>query len=484
MKLTRVIAIAIIAASGALGVETLGVAQAQSLRNMEQPAEFPPSTYTGRQYVDSEGCVFVRAGFDGNVTWVPRVSRGRQAVCNQQPTLAAAPKPEPAAEPVQAAQAQPEVQPQPQPKPKPKAAAAAPAPTSTPQRVARTAPEPTVQPVRNVEPAPKAQKVRKQPPVKQAPQPVAKAAPRGARTVAASPACPGASAASSRYTRTTSGFAVRCGPQSEPHAPRVQGTKAMRSAPRAVAPPSYAAPSYAAAPRPTAVPAYTPVTAPAAPQGTAKKVVTVDPNTRVAPRHVVRNQARATQGVSIPEGYKRVWMDGRLNPHRAHQTFAGKAQMDVMWTKTVPRRLILTDTGRDMSGHYPGLIYPYTSYEEQRAAMSAPAAGQGHTKGTISTKSSQPDAKSQAPKARAAQPAASSTGGQNYVQAGVFASRAQAQQAAQRLTRAGLPARLGSLTRGDTQYSLLLSGPFASSRDAQGALARVRGAGFGNARLR
>ncbi len=63
-----------------------GAAEAQQRRNMPLPAEFPPITYKGAQYVDSNGCVFIRAGSYADVTWIPRLTRQRQQICGQEPT--------------------------------------------------------------------------------------------------------------------------------------------------------------------------------------------------------------------------------------------------------------------------------------------------------------------------------------------------------------------------------------------------------------
>ena len=70
----------------ALGAALAGPGFAQTVAQLGGPAELPPAGYSANQYVDSRGCVFIRAGYGGQETWVPRVTRQRQVVCGYQPT--------------------------------------------------------------------------------------------------------------------------------------------------------------------------------------------------------------------------------------------------------------------------------------------------------------------------------------------------------------------------------------------------------------
>ena len=76
----------VIVIAGWAVVAAVSSASAQSLAG---PAELPPSSFKGSQYVDSRGCVFLRAGIGGRVTWVPRISRDRKALCGPSPAAAA-----------------------------------------------------------------------------------------------------------------------------------------------------------------------------------------------------------------------------------------------------------------------------------------------------------------------------------------------------------------------------------------------------------
>ncbi len=75
--LTRVIALAF-----SVALSATGGAVAQT----EGPAELPAADYEGQSYIDSNGCIFLRAGYGGEATWVPRVGQDRKPICGQTPT--------------------------------------------------------------------------------------------------------------------------------------------------------------------------------------------------------------------------------------------------------------------------------------------------------------------------------------------------------------------------------------------------------------
>lgn len=387
-----------------------GGAAAQGLGASGMPAEFPPSSYKGKQFVDSRGCVFIRAGVDGNVTWVPRVTRSRQPICGAQPTFAKAkPAPQPAAKPA----------------PKTKVA---------------QAPKPAPQPAPKAKPVP-ARVVQATRPVPVVPKPVIVPTPKRAAPVQmAAPAassCPNFGASGKYMT----GSGLRCGPQAE-------------------SPVGY---------------------------GPGVDVVSVAPKTRAMPRQVFETLPASSNDVKVPAGYRPVWEDDRLNPQRGPRSATGQAQMELVWTNTVPRKLIDKRTGRDMSAQNPNVTYPYTDLATQQrtkafAVMQRPVVA---TKGAAA-KPVKPRAVVSSKSTPATKPVAqpARTSGKKYVQVGTFGVPANAQRTAARLQNSGLPVRIGRYSKSGKQYQIVMAGPFGSAQQLNAALATARRAGFGDAFLR
>ena len=419
MNITRAIAIAVIAGSMGIGAAV----EAQSLKNVDQPNEYPPASYKARQYVDSKGCVYIRAGVDGAVTWVPRMSRERKVLCGFKPTQVAGATRQQAAPAmdknvVMLKAAKPE---QGAPKAAPKAtqkrpAQIAAAPTMKPKpRSVKAAAAPMAKPVAK----PAAKTVSKPKPAYVAP------AKRARRSLEQVPRQAGMAAPCRGGAKTYKGLAVRCGPQVElPYSP---GT----GTPTAPAPTiriDRKGASYMGA-----VP------------GQVVREGQVGPYVRVVPRHVYEARKYAMVEVEPPEGYVRVFEDGRLNPHRGEQTFAGKAGMERIWRRGVPHKL---------------------------------RRGNAEAEQVVSTKNAVVSSKS-APTKKALR-----LGGQGYVRVATYTGYEAAQSAARKVRSLGMPVRIGTYQRGGETHRMVLAGPFADAGAAQGAVTKARQAGFAGASLR
>ena len=427
MKLTRLISVGVI-----LGSVAVGALQAQSTGPGSQPAEFPPATYKGKQYVDSNGCVFIRAGIDGNVTWVPRVGRDRKGVCGFKPSLAGqvtevtiTPIPEAATE-ITTAET---VAPPPAPKP-------APVPRVVRQTAPKRAPAPVI--------------------IAEAPAPVLP--PQVSIFSGRPPACTNASRLSQRYINDGSKYPVRCGPQGVAVTAGRDGG-ATRQA-------GYSKPA----------------------------PIQVSPDTRIVPRHVAVRRIN-TRNVVVPEGYKAVWEDDRLNPYRAEQTLQGRSDMLLIWTNTVPRRLINQSNGRDVTAETP-LVYPYLDEETQRRELGVVTVvrrdGQTmkrilHNPGSgrapvYSSRSTPKDALPATPVRASVKPKASF--GRGYVDVATLVEPEEAQRMARQVQRLGLPVRIGRYSRGERTYRVIIAGPFKGDAETRKALQRLVGAGFAGAKPR
>ena len=434
-------------------------AGAQSLRAVSGPSELPPAGFKSDQYVDSRGCVFIRAGYGGTTAWVPRVGNNRKPICGQRasaPIVAAAPAPVVAA-------------------PAPVVAAVAPARVVVaPAIVAPAAPVVVAaQPRVRSAVAPSSYVPARVAGVAPAPPAAMTAAPSGRMKVqiVANPAqCPGPISGAGERQLSDGRRVVACG------AARNGTPVFLLAASRAVvaaAPLAVRAAPVAPAVRAAATPA--PAAAQCPGLGHINQLYLVDDGRLVVKcgkgtTYLVVGRAdlggvvtRATPAPAtttapvIPKGYKLAWNDGRLSTTRGTQSAAGDAAMRLVWSDDTPRRLIDRSSGRDVTMDFAFLQYPYTSADAQQqgtarlSAMNAPAAA------TVSGR---------------------------YVQAGSFGVAANAATAAARLKALGLPVQVSAITRGGKALQIVLAGPFDRADQLAAALATTRASGFSDAIVR
>ena len=397
------------------------LAQAQSVSQLGGPRNYPPAGFVGQQFVDNDGCVFLKAGFGGQVNWVPRVNASHHPLCGFPPTFGAAVAeavavdmaPDPLA-PIQlarAAVAAPVIAAAP-----PAARVAAVAPTAAPPRaaaqqapVAYAAPRRTLLSLLFGEPAPG----NPIPLVPVSAPPVMASPVIVAQPVAAQPA----------YVTTGTGTQAQCWQGS----PRLE-TVLLRSGGTALV-----------CTRGDGT--LTGLRSPLFPQGAVGAALTprlMQGATLQSGGFVAMQTANAI--LTPPRGYKLAWKDDRLNPLRGIGTASGQAQQDQVWTRNIPAVLVAAP---QVSAAAPSVTV---------SSMSAPAS--------------------------AALPNAT------YVQVGTFGQPANADGARSRLSALGLPVSTSQITRKGKLLQVVFAGPFATPAAAQAALTAARGAGFGDAILK
>lgn len=455
----------VLAAAGLVLATSAAPLVAQDLRG---PRELPPAGFQGQQYVDSRGCVFLRGGVGGRVTWVPRVSGNRSQLCGMTPSFTP--------EPVTVAEAAP-------PAPAVAPPRAAPAPRATPG----ARPGPPMDTVASIRATPAPRVAPKPAP---APAPVAAAAPRPAASPApalarVTPGCPAHAPYGERLMTTDGRSALLCvaSPDAMPAFAQRMGVAqgriaapapevVARAAPAVTAPAVTASVSTAPVPPAQAVgpryladgrmtcPASSPVAQAFPLRGGGSTVLCTSAgggiDTAVAGRSA-SGQAVAPVTTVVPKGYRLAWKDDRLNPRRGQGTAAGQAAQDSVWTRETPARLVAEVPSARQKAVPQKKVVVSASNAPQRVTMSTSAA----------------------PKAPAA-----AAKGRFYVQVGSFGVPANAEGARSRLAGLGLPTATGRGSIKGKPVQVVHAGPFASADQARAALNAARRAGFPDAFIR
>ena len=351
------------------------MSNAKSLRQVRAPAEFPPASFKGKQYVDSRGCVFIRAGFGGQVTWVPRVNRQRKVYCSKKnkPSLSASQLAALGKRPVIVEPA---------------------APAVVKKRPVRKVVAKPAQVVRSAKPVRVLRKpvyVAQKPVVVQKTVKVVKTAPR--RVVAK----PKPVRKLRSYRKSRNGrLAIRRTPQPV-HPGDLVRSRRLRAA--------------------------------------AAANETVYSN----PQPVVYSRKKATGPIRTRDAVHGLRTVGTIIDPDV--TASGDAQMELVWTNTVPRRLIQRKI-------------------RVRRVAAAPVVKRQYS---------------------AAQPRVRMSSKSRYVQVATFGVAANAAKTVRRFQSSGLPVSSRRSVRSGKAYKVVYLGPFNSSAQLQNAMSAARSAGFRDA---
>jgi len=505
--------ISVAAVIATLGVSTVGLsdAAARTLYNADHPAEFPPVSFNGTQYVDSRGCVFVRTGTDAAVQWVPRVTRDRKVLCGFKPTFAniddalpVIPDPKPSA-PAQAT-----------------TVAEATKPVATPAAQKRsTVQAAAVTPSVEVAPKPAPTSVASKPALTPKQPDLPPLEQLAGKTVGEQGCVASVSDGQLRCATETveyilkrlpAGVTVRTADggrmtTTEPTLVRVPVKRAApMPAPEALPP--------VAMPETVRVASVTQADAMAQCAGLSGNAMQyMNTNGRYAvrcgpqavhPSEYVKRQAqgrlssRSTHqvavaraagmdatalprpvGIGLPEGYSRAWDDGRLNPYRGPVSAHGDLQMAQVWTQTTPAYGIYAPRKRTfwewlfgtsvksrttVTAHAAHDANPVQISTKSEAPLRTPLAGQVRPQSVQS-----PSAPTQTAQAL------------RYVQVGTFGVPENAERSISRLSAMGYPVSSQILHRGGKPLKIVLAGPFARPEQTLSALSAVKGAGYGDA---
>lgn len=408
---------------GGLAVLSLAAtADGRSLRSFGGPAETPPASYKGTQFVDSNGCLFVRAGYAGNISWVPRVRRNKQVICGYKPSQIAGMV---SATPAKTAKKT---------RKKTTVAAAKPAKAPAVRLISQTQAAPaTPSPVVKIERTasiwnwfgtPRKKTAQKIVVPAVAPSAVAKTKPTV--RVAAAP----------KPKHYAGVFAIRRGPQQNHPGDLFNGRLA----------------------------------------GSATAAVQV---TRTQP--------------SLPKGYKNLLAEANPAARRGFGTPEGQAAMDLIWTRTMPRRLIDTMTGRDMTAQLPQIVYPYTTVSTKSYAANTAVVKPAFKKPAVvdpasplnmtaleitnikdvSASTTTPAPKGNVPATLRAQ--------FPFVQIATFGVPDNATRTRAKFSGAGWPTSTRVLNRKGKTLQIVLLGPFKDDGMLKNALSEARKSGFSDA---